>query len=96
MKPEIPEDLYFISLQKAFESEQLACEAMPRMAENAPPELKPLFERHTRGTDAQINRLKRCLQRFESKGMRAPRPQVVNAALAENSVQEAAVLTAAE
>lgn len=83
MKPELLEDLYFISLQQICESESLALEAMPRMAENAPPELKQLLERHVGETKKQIERLEHCLKRFNGKGTRAPRPQVIAAVLGE-------------
>src|SRR5205085_12175611 len=56
---------------------------MPKMAASAPPELKQLFERHTRETNGQIERLQRCLKRFDSRAARAPKPQVIAAALAE-------------
>jgi ferritin-like metal-binding protein YciE len=87
MKPELLDDIYVTSLQQALDSERLALEAMAKMEENATPELVRAFDRHRRETHEQIARLRQCLQRFEASRMRAPKPQLLAAALAEMQEQ---------
>jgi ferritin-like metal-binding protein YciE len=83
MKPELLEDVYFSALQQTLEGERASLEALPRMAEMAPPELAELFKKHAEETQRQLQRLEQCLRRFETKGERPMKPQAVVGAIAE-------------
>src|SRR5689334_5297852 len=64
MKPETLEQFYVEELRDLFDAEKQLLRALPRMAKAAShDELKTAFERHTKQTQEQANRLERILSK---------------------------------